>query len=224
MVYVSYDLSTSTLTVKRGVHDTTVHNHSADSIIYFWDDYAAYDQTQRIEGTVVNVKLLTNTGREILEESLATTKQVEFNSRAIRPYPPANVKINGNYFPRDFMGNIIITWVDRNRLQQTGGEILGFYDGGVTSEDNVEYIAELHGSDDVLIDSKNVGIATTATLDTLGLSTQTAKVSLYSIRDGFESYQKFEHEMLVGFPPPYNTQGIWNNATQSVDLTWDFDE
>lgn len=224
MAYVSYDLSTSTLTVKRGVHDTTVHNHPADSIIYFWDEYASYDQTQQIDGTIVNVKVLTNTGRDILNESFATTKQVEFNSRAIRPYPPANVKINGEYFPEDFINDIVLTWVDRNRLQQTGGEILGFYDGGVTIEENVEYVAELYDSNNTLVDSQNVGQLTTATLDTSGLSTQTAKISLYSVRDGFESYQKFKHEVIVGFLPPYNLQGTWNEATQSVDLTWEFDE
>lgn len=224
MAYVSYDLSTSTLTVKRGVHDTTVHNHPADSIIYFWDEYASYDQTQQIDGTIVNVKVLTNTGRDILNESLATTKQVEFNSRAIRPYPPANVKINGEYFPEGFIGDLTLTWVDRNRLQQTGGEILGFYDDGVSIEENVEYIVELYDSNDVLADSQNVGQLTTATLDTSGILTQTAKISLYSVRDGFESYQKFEHELILGFLPPHNIQGTWNKTTQSVDLTWEFDE
>lgn len=224
MAYVSYDLSTSILTVKRGVHDTTVHNHSADSIIYFWDEYASYDQTQQIDGAIVNVKVLTNTGRDILNESLATTKQVEFNSRAIRPYPPANVKINGEYFTRDFVNDIVLTWVDRNRLQQTGGEILGFYDSGVTIEENVEYIVELYDSNDVLVNSQNVGGLNTATINTSSLLTQTAKISLYSVRDGFESYQKFEHEIISGFLPPYNIQGVWNNTTQSVDLTWEFDE
>lgn len=224
MAYVSYDLSTSTLTVKRGVHDTTVHKHHANSIVYFWDEYASYDQTQQIEGTVVNVKLLTNTGREILNEDVSEVKQVEFKSRAIRPYPPANVKVNGEYFPKDFVDNIVLTWVDRNRLQQTGGEILGFYDNGVTVEDNVEYVAELHDSNDVLVDSQNVGQEKTATLNTTNLTTQTAKISLYSTREGFESYQKFEHEMIVGFLPPHNLQANWNNTTQSVDLTWEFDE
>lgn len=224
MAYVSYDLSTSTLTVKRGVHDTTVHNHPADSIIYFWDEYASYDQTQQIDGTIVNVKVLTNTGRDILNESFATTKQVEFNSRAIRPYPPANVKINGEYFPKDFIGDLTLTWVDRNRLQQTGGEILGFYDSGVTIEENVEYVAELYDGGNVLISSTNIGVVNTATVDYSTVTTSTCKVKLYSIRDGYKSTQAFEHEMIVGFLPPYNVQANWNNTTQSVDLTWEFDE
>ena len=224
MAYVSYDLSTRTLNVKRGVHDTVPQIHNADSIIYFWDQYASYDQTQRIDGSVVNVKILTNTGRDILSEDVAISKQVELNSRAIRPYPPANVKINGQYFPIDFVGDLVVTWVDRNRIQQTGGEILGFYDSGVTIESDVNYIIELYDSNNVLIDSKNVGQLNTATLNTSSLATQTAKISLYSIRDGFESFQKFEHELIFGFLPPYNLNGSWNNSTQSIDLTWEFDE
>lgn len=224
MAYVSYDLSTSTLTVKRGVHDTTVHNHPADSIIYFWDEYASYDQTQQIDGTIVNVKVLTNTGRDILNDSLATTKQVEFNSRAIRPYPPANVKINGDYFPVDFLSDLVVTWVDRNRLQQTGGEILGFYDGGVTIESGVEYVAELYDANNILVDFQNVGQLNTVSFNTLTLNTGTAKISIYSLRDTFESFQKFEHVINVSFLPPYNLQGVWNNATNELELTWDFDE
>lgn len=224
MAYVSYDLTTRTLNVKRGVHDTVPQVHNADSIIYFWDQYASYDQTQRIDGSTVNVKVLTNTGRDILSEDSAISKQVELNSRAIRPYPPANVKINGQYFPIDFVGDLVVTWVDRNRIQQTGGEILGFYDNGVTIESDVNYIIELYDSNDVLIDSQNVGQLNTATLNTSSLSTQKAKISLYSIKNGFESFQKFDHELISIFLPPYNLQGAWNNTTQSIDLTWEFDE
>lgn len=190
MAYVSYDLGTSTLTVKRGVHDTTVHNHPADSIIYFWDEYASYDKTQQIDGTIVNVKVLTNTGREILDEEIATTKQVEFNSRAIRPYPPANVKVNNSYFPVSIDGNAVITWVDRNRLQQTGGEILGFYDGSVTSEEGVTYhyeIEKLATSEKTVVNNVSSGVE-------INLSDfyPESKFKLWSERDGYQSFQPVE--------------------------------
>lgn len=224
MVYQSYDEETGLLTVKRGALDTVPQNHLAGSVLYFADDFITVDPTEYVTGEIINVKTLTTTPSGILNIDDVDAQQVNIQARAIRPYPPANVKINDQYFPGDFTGDLILTWVDRNRLQQTGGEALSWFESGITSESGVEYVVELYDADNVLVSSTNVGAVNTTTVDYSAVTTQTCRVKLYSIRDGYKSIQAFEHELILGFLPPYNLQATWNNTTQSVDLTWEFDE
>ncbi|WP_426977456.1 hypothetical protein ACNFX6_13830 [Acinetobacter johnsonii] len=224
MVYQAYDEETGLLTVKRGALDTIPQNHLSGSVLYFADDFITVDPTEYVTGEIINVKAQTTTPSGILDLDDTEAQQVEIKARANRPYPPANVKINGQYFPSDILGDLVLTWVHRNRLQQTTSEVLGWFDQGVTIEDGVEYIVELYDADDVLISSENVGAANITTVDYSTVTTPTCKVKLYSVRDGYVSSQAFEHEMILGFLPPHNILGTWNNTTQSVDLTWEFDE
>lgn len=224
MAFVSFDAVTNVITVKRGCFDTVPQKHDAGSKIFGWDNYSGIDGLEYLSGEVLSLKALTLTGSDVLELSEATTHSLTLSSRAIRPYPPANVKINGQYFPNDLTGDLILTWVDRNRLQQTGGEALSWFESGITAESGVEYVVDLYDADNALVSSTNVGVANTATVDYSTVTTVTCKIKLYSVRDGYNSYQSFAHELIVNFDPPYNLAGTWNETTQSVDLTWDFDE
>lgn len=224
LAVVSINLTTSILTVKRGVLGTAPQKHNAGSMLYFCDQYMGIDPTDYFANESVSVKLLTNTSSDQLSQLLAITHSIQLFGEAYRPYPPANVKINDQYFPGDFTGDLVLTWVDRNRLQQTGGEALGWFEGGITIESNVEYVVEFYDGDNVLFSSTNIGVANITTVDYSTVTTPTCRVKLYSIRDGYKSIQAFEHEMILGFLPPHNLQASWNNTTQSVDLTWEFDE
>lgn len=45
------------------------------------------------------------------------------------------------------------------------------------------------------------------------------------IRDQSESISdEIYVKTVLDFDPPHNIQGTWNNTTQSVDITWEFDE
>jgi hypothetical protein len=224
MAFVSFDTATNMLTVKRGCFDTVPQQHVANSVVYVWDNYSGIDGTEYLSGETVFVKALTLTGSDSLDLSEATEHSITCNARAIRPYPPASVKINNEYYPAEVTGDLVLTWVDRNRLQQTGGTPLGWFDAGVTIESGTEYIVELYDADDALISSTNVGAANTATVDYSSVATATCKVKLYALRDSYESYQAFEHELIVSFNPPYNLVGTWNSTTQAADLNWSFDE
>lgn len=224
ILLIDYDEETEILTVKRGIEHTIPVLHSKNDTIYIVHDFTNIDTDEYIDGEQVSAKVLTLTPSSMLSLDDAQEKTYEIDAIANKPYPPANVKINSQYFPKDFIGDLVLTWVDRNRLQQTASEALSWFDQGVTIEDGVEYIVELYDADDVLISSENVGAANTATVDYSTVTTSTCKVKLYSIRDGYKSTQAFEHEMILGFLSPYNLQGTWNNTTQSVDLTWEFDE
>ncbi|MFH7767569.1 hypothetical protein [Acinetobacter sp. BSP-28] len=211
MVYQSYDAQTKVLNVKRGAFGVP-QIHVANSILYFADDFIAVDQTLYVDGETVDAKVLTTTPSGVLALSDAATHEVEFNARAIRPYPPANVKINGEYWPAELETDLIITWADRNRVQQTGGEILGWFDGGVTIEAGVTTHLTLIQFDENEVEletvSVNVSAANTYTypMSALEVDTRTIRVELKTVCDGYECLNPFIHtvELSQFFSAPYN--------------------
>lgn len=229
MVYQSYDTETKVLTVKRGAFGVP-QNHAVNSILYFADDFIAVDQTLYVQSEIVNAKVLTTTPSGVLAFDDAATHEVEFNAKAIRPYPPANVKINGEYWPAEIETDLILTWVDRNRLQQTGGEILGWFDGGVTIEPNTQthlVLSQLDGNNVELATSNaNVTGATSYTMpiSSTQADTRFVKIILKTIRDGYESYQSFDHtvELSQFFSAPYDLT-VEFKETNRLELNWKLD-
>ncbi|MEG2433748.1 MAG: hypothetical protein RSB25_19120, partial [Acinetobacter sp.] len=224
MVYQSYDEQTGLLTVKRGALDTIPQKHLAGSILYFADDFITVDPTEYVTGEVIDVKALTTTPSGILDLTEIAAQSIQIQARAIRPYPPANVKINETYWLEDVTGDFILTWNHRNRVQQTGGSPLGWFDGDVILEDGVTYVVELYDETDLLISSTNVGAVNTTTVDYSSVTTATCRIKLYSIRNGYKSQQAFEHVVIISFNPPYDLQGNWDAENQAVNLSWSFDE
>lgn len=210
MVYQSYDDVTKILTVKRAALDTVPKPHLQDAVFYFYDAFSAFDSEQYVLSEVINAKVLTTTPNGIQELSDVTALSVEMNARQNRPYPPANVKINDEYYPAQIEGDLVLTWVDRNRLQQTGGSILGWTDAGVSLEINVSYILIVYEIDsenvEIEIFNQNVGAVNTYTVD-LSISTQSKfRLVLKSLRDSYESYQAFDHILNTTFSAPYNIE------------------
>ena len=122
------------------------------------------------------------------------------NARAIRPYPPANVKIDDVYYKESLDANqhiFNLTWSHRNRTQQTGGNILGYFDSGVALETGTTYLVELFEVDEVGVETQilnlNVGNVSNYNIDTTGSLSKLFKIQLTSIRDGYRSFQSFTH-------------------------------
>jgi len=212
MVYQSHDEEIGLLTVKRGAKDTIPQNHLAGSVLYFADDFITVDPTEYVRGEIINVKALTTTPSGILGLDDVDAQQVEIQARAIRPYPPANVKINGEYWPTEIETDLVLTWVDRNRIQQTGGSILGWYEAGVIIEPGTQTHLIL-----TQLDENNIELATTnanvtgTTSYTLPISSmqadaRTVRVVLKTLRDGHECLNPFVHtvELSQFFSAPYD--------------------
>lgn len=199
MAFVSFDTTTHILTVKRGVADTVPAKHIANARIYGWDNYSGLDSTEYLSGEAVAMKALTLTGSDILDLSAAAAHSITCNARAIRPYPPANVKFNDDYYPESLIvtNDILLTWVDRNRIQQTGGEILGFYDAGVTKEMGVSYSYELISENVVLDSGSNLTVNTVTILHSVLIANKAHTLRLWSEHDGYTSHQIFEHAFFV---------------------------
>lgn len=212
MAFVSFDALTNVITVKRGCFDTVPQKHEAGSKVFGWDNYSGIDDLEYLSGEVLSLKALTLTGSDVLELSEATAHSLTLSSRAIRPYPPANVKINNQYYPQDIETDLILTWVDRNRLQETGGAPLGFFDDSVVIESNTQTHLILSQLDENQIElatsNANVTGATSYTMpiSTMQADTRFVKVTLKTVRDSYECSQPFEYvvELSQFFSAPYD--------------------
>lgn len=198
MGFVSFDDATKVLTVKRGVSDTVPKRHNSGSLFVFDFPDIAFDSTQYSQGEIVEAQVLTTTPSGIQE--LATNgKTIEIQSRAIRPYPPANLKFNDNYWIQSHVvsNNLVLTWSHRNRIQQTGGTHVGWYESSVTIEDGVTYSLEVSTTDGVVHTANNID-ADTYMIDAADLTPNVPhKLKIWSVRDGLESLYRVEHNFFV---------------------------
>lgn len=204
------DSTLANITIKRGVLDTVPAKHAASALCYVWDVFNGGSETQYSDNETVTAKFVTQSLTAVSELSAATAISETFIARAIRPYPPANVKIGGTYYPTDVAASIVLTWVDRNRLQQTGASYLGWTDSGVTLENGVTYKLMVYVIDASNVQTEffnqNVGAVNTYTVD-LSTAPATAvkfRIVLKSVRATYESYQAFDHTLNASFTAPYN--------------------
>ena len=205
-------LSETEITVKRGVNYTVPQDHPTGSMILFCDDYIALDETDYFAGESLNVKVLTKTGSAQLALGSATAHTLEMVGLASRPYPPANVKINGEYWSTEIETDLVLTWVDRNRIQQTGGSILGWFDGGVAIEpDTQTHLTITQFDEDQVELATNNANVTGSTSYTFAISAmqadaRTVEIVLKTIRDGYECLNPFVHtvELPQFFSAPYD--------------------
>lgn len=200
MGFVGFDEETSVLTVKRGVLDTIPKKHSSGYLLVFDLPDVAFDSTQYAQSEIIEAQVLTTTPSGIQE--LSTGTAIEIQSRAIRPYPPANVKINNVFMPSYFEDDFTLTWSDRNRLQQTGGAILGYFDGSVALEENTQTLLTV-----IELDANNVELAThsvnvttsnsfTLIKSAMQVDTRSLHVNLKTVRDGYECLYAFNHTVI----------------------------
>ncbi|MCK5096919.1 MAG: hypothetical protein KAR45_02390, partial [Desulfobacteraceae bacterium] len=184
----------SSLTVSRGASDTVPAEHASGSRLFCAQKYFQTDRVQYFDAETINVKLCSRTGTNELALVSAPADSLTFDSRQIRPYPPGNVKISGSYFPASATGDVIITWAGRNRLTQTAA-LIGFKEGNVTPEAGTTYTCQLINADTSALITESTGLTVnTVTFTSTQVGTATnLKIKVWSIRDGYTSWQAFEH-------------------------------
>ncbi|WP_218956381.1 phage tail protein, partial [Acinetobacter sp. YH12073] len=199
LAVTAIDLAANTVTVKRGVLGTTPELHAVDARLYFCDQWLAVDNTDYYAGESVNVKLLTNTSSAQLSQALAIPHAITLKGEAYCPYGPANVKINNIFMPLYIEGGLQLTWSDRNRLQQTGGEILGYFEGSVALEPGVQTLLTLteYNAGDVELATHNANVTGVSTYileeSQMQVDTRQIHILLKTIRDDYECVNAFDH-------------------------------
>ena len=144
-------VGTSSLTVGRGCLDTVPMPHAAGTVILAWDRYAFSDQVEYADGETLAAKLLTVTGLGQLGEAFAPAESVTMDQRAIRPYPPGQFKVNDAYFPTVISGQLAVSWVHRDRLQQTAGDLIDHTYGSIGPEAGTTYTLRIYGEAGALL-------------------------------------------------------------------------
>lgn len=183
--------SAATLTIARGCLDTVPARHARGTALLCYDGWGADSRTEFAAGVTADAILLTRTGSETLAESDAVAQSVTFAGRAARPYPPADVRINGQRYPDAVTGSIALTWAHRDRITQAD-HVIDTSQAGIGPEPGTTYTARLLAArtgDVLAVQSGIVGC---------GASLQTTyagplMIELASERGGLPCYQTWQH-------------------------------
>lgn len=144
------DLDAATIILGRSCADTVPAKHAAGSRIYFCGDWGSTDGREYVDGETVTVKLLTRTGSDEQLLADATLLSLEMAQRQFRPYPPGQVKINGEAYPASISGQATITWVHRDRLMQAD-KLIDTTMGGVGPEAGTTYNLRIYSESNILV-------------------------------------------------------------------------
>ncbi|MBL1438325.1 MAG: VWA domain-containing protein [Rhodobacteraceae bacterium] len=221
------------LTLGRGCLDTVPQNHEAGAVVKFWGDVAASDRVEHFEAEPVSVKLLPKTNRGTLKVAAAPTDTVVFAQRAIRPYPPGDLRIEGGYGDVLAVGDLAITWVGRDRTLQTTSVFEDHSAGNIGPEAGVTYRVRISavsssGAELVELGNVDVGAATAFTFNQseyqfnafaavdafaldgafepiLPLAASVIKIEVLSFRAGLQCWQ-VPYVLAPIFKPPSNLQ------------------
>lgn len=147
------DADSTTLTVRRGCLDSIPEAHVANEKIWFYADalkidaggFADLDGDHQATETVY----YRETGRGASGEtplSTAPQQALVLTGDWIRPYPPANVKLDGNYYPASCLGNFVLTWGGRDRIAQIS-DLIGWTEDSILPEPGVTYTLRLYDDD-----------------------------------------------------------------------------
>jgi hypothetical protein len=147
-----------------------------------------------VASDIVDVRTCTINGGGELALLASPLSQVTLDSRAVRPYPPGNVKFNAELFPVILEDPITATWESRNRLQQTSGILLDWYAASVTPEVGTTYTVTIHRDNITQDVIQTISGITALTQAIAGLGETgffLARVSTQ--RDGYDSFQLLEN-------------------------------
>src|SRR5690606_24628752 len=137
------DPATGSITLGRGCVDTLPSPHAPGERIWFVDGFEAIDPVEYSAGQPVDLRAVTRASSDQLQVSAAPTSSVVMASRAARPYPPANVRLNGEYFPEQLTGTVTVQLSHRNRVAQ-GESILDYTAAGPALEAGATYTLETY--------------------------------------------------------------------------------
>lgn len=202
------DTNANTVTLGRGVLDTVPVKHLTGSVLMSWDEYAAMDETQYLDGESIAVKLVTKSGSRSMIEASTPADTVVMDQRAIRPYAPGQVRLNGSAYPASIAGALTVTWKHRNRVTQAD-QLVDNSMGDVTPAPNNRYgLRFLDSSSTLLVERQDIGPGTASVVLNY---TGDVTMELYAISNDAVSWQK--HVLTFAYTPPSGTTASVITAT-----------
>ncbi|URA07012.1 tail protein [Xanthomonas phage Elanor] len=219
------DTLAGTITVGRGILDTLPDEHASGAAVLFWDNYSAVDPTEYVLGETLLTKVLPTTGQGTLALDQATAMPVQMSSRAIRPYPPARVQIDGEYYPPLVGPHPVITWRYRDRTQQTGGLFIDWYDDSdVGPEVGTTVRVQVWSPDEtILLDEQDNLTGNTAALN-LDLGYSAVVVVVQTERGGYPCLRPIKIPLDIPITPLsfiFTNDPYTPPAGNAVDFTFE---
>lgn len=135
---VSIDAETGAMTIERGCVDTVPAAWPAGTRLWVWHGFGAWDATEYAPGETVSAKYVTVTTADRLLESSAPADLLTMTGRQHKPYPPGNVRLNGQPWPDVFACAAQLTWAHRDRLTQAD-QLIPHSAGSIGPEAGVTY-------------------------------------------------------------------------------------
>lgn len=192
------DAAAGTIILGRACADTVPAQHAAGERLWFYGADVAAASSEYTSGETVDVKLLTNTGSQQLDESAATPMAVTFNGRQARPYPPAAVMLNGldALGVPSLTGDIAVAFAFRNRVLQAD-QLIDYSMANVAPETGQTLSWRVLDPTSAVIAS---GSGVTANTFTVPAMTADGALTLemWCVRDGLASWQSFVAAFAYG--------------------------
>ena len=184
-------ITDSTITIARGCLDTVPRAWPAGTRFWGYDQYTASATTEYTDGEAVDVKALTRTASDLLDETLAPGDSVVMASRAARPYPPGKLRITDTVasnvaYPSECIGALTVSWAHRDRLLQDD-QVIDASEASIGPEAGTTYNVRFYL--DGVLDSTQTGISGTSSTSYAMPSNGLGRVEVEAVRDGLTSWQ-----------------------------------
>lgn len=196
---VSISLTTSQVTLSRGVLDTVPAAHSSGSRMYFVPDVmGSVDPTERAGGENTSYRCTTVTALGVLPVDSATTMSLMLPGRARRAYPPGNLRINTVAYPASVpaASGVVVSWSHRDRTQQTVS-LVPTTAGNIGPEPGVTYrlkVSEVGGG----TLGEYTGVTSPYTIPpAISSVPRRVKIEVWSVKDSETSWQAVNHSFDI---------------------------
>lgn len=207
----AWNEGTSTATITRGVGDTLPQDHPANARLWTIDDDLINDGRAYTSGETVFAKVLTLISSDVLPLEDAAEETIELFGRQGRPYPPADVKVNGDsvFTLTGQQSDPVFTWASRNRSTQ-GDHLVGYFEAAVVGEVGQTYNIRIYSLDDPDTPIRAVTGITDLTwtyepaMQVEDNPPAVVRVEIESERDGLVSWQTQSFQVVL--------QGGWGYA------------
>ncbi|MDF7667952.1 phage tail protein [Orbaceae bacterium ESL0727] len=195
------DIENRTITVGRGCLDTLPTNHYSGSIIRLYDNLDT-DNIEYMSGEKVDVKLLTQTSADTLDENIAPIESIVMSHRQIRPYLPGKIAINNMLYPDEIAKSdkYVLTFAHRDRVMQSD-RLIDCMADNIGPEPGTTYHIEVTDlSHNIIwqINTSNTSIELPYLSDDNADTDDIHVLTLYSLRNGYESLNRFIVQLPAG--------------------------
>lgn len=203
---LAFDPDRGTVTLARGVLDTTPQAHPAGTRLVGVGEWGAAEEAERAPGESVVVGAIPRTGRAAGEAVLAGNgRPLVLAGRPARPYAPGRIRLNGRTEPGTVAGDLIVTWAHRDRTQQTA-YLVRQDEGDIGPEPGVTYAVRIFDRDGRVVhsaaDIAGTGFTWSAAQAAQQAGAAGARITLEigTERDGLASWQvQVRHVERAGY-------------------------